>query len=125
MTIKELLDLYDNWNGITKINDCNSDCIAKDTTWKIAENDELTAKEIVSFGFYDNEFCIRITEEGKDLIECYVENYVAFKEFGKTKITTKANYEAVVCNASKVMPFNGTIHDAVEYIKQYFGGVEQ
>lgn len=56
------------------------------------------------------------------MIECYVGNFVAFKEFGKTKITSKANYEAVVRNASKVMEFNGTIHEAVRYIKQNFGG---
>lgn len=62
MTIKELLDMYDNWNAITKINDCNLNCIAKDATSKIAENDELASKKVVSFGFYDNEFCIRISE---------------------------------------------------------------
>ena len=52
------------------------------------------------------------------MIECYVGNYVAYKEFGKTKITTKENYEAVIRNASKVRTFDGTIHEAVEYIKQ-------
>ena len=56
------------------------------------------------------------------MIECYVGDYVAFKEFGKTKITTKENYEAVIRNASKVMTFDGTIHEAVEYIKQNLGG---
>lgn len=56
------------------------------------------------------------------MIECYVGDYVAFKEFGKTKITTKENYEAVIRNASKVMTFDGTIHEAVDYIKQYMGG---
>lgn len=119
MTIKELLDMYDNWNGVTKINDCNSNCMAKDRTLIIAENDELTAKEVVSFGVYDDEFCIRIAEEGKDLIECYVGNYVAYKEFGKTKITHKANYEAVIRNENVVITFDGTIQEAVEYIKQF------
>ena len=51
----------------------------------------------------------------------YVGNYVAFEEFG-TKITSKDNYDAPIRNASKVMNFNGTIDQAVEYIKQYFGG---
>lgn len=58
------------------------------------------------------------------MIESYVGNYVAFKEFGTTKITSKENYEAVIRNASKVMTFDGTIHEAVEYIKQYFGGAK-
>lgn len=52
----------------------------------------------------------------------YVGNYVAFEEFGKTKITSKDNYEVPIRNAGKVMNFNGTIDEAVEYIKQYFGG---
>ena len=56
------------------------------------------------------------------MIECYMGDYVVYKEFGKTKITTKTNYEAVIRNASMVMNFNGTIHEAVEYIKQYMGG---
>lgn len=118
MTIKELLEMYDNWNGITKLNDCNLNCFAKDKTWKIAENDELTAKEVVSFGFCDNEFCIRVSKEAKDLIECYVGNYVAYKEFDRTKITTKANYEAVIRDVNKVITFDGTIHEAVRHIKQ-------
>ena len=59
------------------------------------------------------------------MIECYVGDFVAFKEFSTTKITTKENYEAVIRNASKVMTFDGTIHEAVEYIKQNFGGQKQ
>jgi hypothetical protein len=51
----------------------------------------------------------------------YVGNFVAFEEFG-TKITDKDNYESHIRNASKVMNFNGTLDEAVEYIKQYFGG---
>lgn len=52
------------------------------------------------------------------MIEYYVGNYVAYKEFGKTKITTKANYEAIIRNANIVVTFDGTIHEAVEYLKQ-------
>ena len=54
--------------------------------------------------------------------EHYVGNYVVFEEFGKTKITGKENYEAVYCNAHGVIVFDGTIHEAVEYIKQNLGG---
>ena len=54
------------------------------------------------------------------MTEYYVGNFVIFEEFGKTKITSKENYEAVIRNASKVLPFNGTIEEAVEYVKKYF-----
>ena len=56
------------------------------------------------------------------MIECYVGDYVAYKEFGKTKITSKTNYEAVIRNECQVVTFDGTIHEAVAYIKQNFGG---
>lgn len=125
MTVKELLDMYDNLNGITKINDCNLNCITKDVALKIAENDDLASKEVVSFGFYDNEFCIRINEGEQNIDECYVGKYVVFKEFGKTKITRKENYEAFIRNENKVIAFNGTTYEAVEYIKKYYGGTEQ
>ena len=54
------------------------------------------------------------------MTECYVGNFVVFEEFGKTKITRKENYEAVIRDASKVLYFNGTIEEAVEYVKKYF-----
>ena len=54
------------------------------------------------------------------MTECYVGNYVVFEEFGKIKITNKENYEAVIRDASKVLYFNGTIEEAVEYVKKYF-----
>ena len=56
------------------------------------------------------------------MIECYIGNYVAYSEFGKTKITNKTNYEAVIRNERQVITFDGTIHEAVEYIKQNLGG---
>lgn len=59
MTVKELLEMYDNWNGITKINNDNLEMIARDRTHIISENEELTAKIVVSFGFIDGELCIR------------------------------------------------------------------
>ena len=55
------------------------------------------------------------------MTESYIGNYVAYSEFGKTKITTKANYEAVIRNANIIVTFDGTIQEAVEYIKQNLG----
>ena len=54
--------------------------------------------------------------------EQYVGNYVVFEEFGKTKITTTANYKAVIRNANIIVTFDGTIDEAVEYIKKNVGG---
>ena len=59
------------------------------------------------------------------MIECYVGDFVAYKEFGKTKITTKENYEAVIRNERQIITCNGTIHEAVEYIKKYIIGGQQ
>lgn len=63
MKLRELLDMYDNWNGITVINNDNLEPIAKGKTFIIAEDERFTNCEVVSFGFYDNEFCVRIYKE--------------------------------------------------------------
>lgn len=117
MTVRELLEMYDNWNGITKINNDQLEMIAKGHTYDIADNIEIKDKEVVSFGFIDGEFCIRIAET-----ECYVGDFVVYTEFGKTKITNKYNYAATIRNERQVITFDGTLDDAVEYIKQNFGG---
>ena len=62
MKLKDFLELYDNWNGIVKINDNNLNCIVKDKGYIIAEsnNEKMMNGEVVSFGYYDGELCIRI-----------------------------------------------------------------
>lgn len=61
MSLNKLLDMYDNWNGITKVNDTNLNTIVKTKTWQLYENyKDLCAKQVVSFGFYDGEFCVRV-----------------------------------------------------------------
>lgn len=66
MTLKNLLELYDNWNGIIKVNEVVND------KWKVHYKGKtsdfvfkkryklLGNREVESFGFYDNEFCVRI-----------------------------------------------------------------
>ena len=66
MKLRELLDMYDNWNGITVINDDNLEPIVKGETSMIAKDEIFMGCEVVAFGFYDNEFCVRIHTE--DLI---------------------------------------------------------
>ena len=53
--------------------------------------------------------------------EQYVGNYAVYSEFGKTKITSKANYEAVIRNANLIVTFDGTVDEAVEFLKQSLG----
>lgn len=66
MRFKDLLDLYDNWNGITVVNDDHLNCIVRTRTMHIGFNDTLVDysklydKEVVSFGFFDNEFGVRL-----------------------------------------------------------------
>ena len=72
MTVRELMYLYDNWNGIVVINDDNLKRIVKGTGDDIMycvaflEPDasvgyaKLLRMEVVAFGFYDGELCIRV-----------------------------------------------------------------
>ena len=66
MKLRELLDMYDNWNGITVVNDNNLEPIVKEETSVIAKDERFIDCEVVAFGCYDNEFCVRIHTE--DLI---------------------------------------------------------
>ena len=73
MKFKQFMDLYDNWNGIIKVNDNNLDTIVEGRTLNIMERmepfrpmtkvenyEKLFEMEVVSFGFYDEELCVRV-----------------------------------------------------------------
>lgn len=70
MTFKQFMGLYDNWNGITKVNNNNLEVIVKDNTLDIMEciptlnrienYHVLFNAKVVAFGFYDSELCVRI-----------------------------------------------------------------
>ena len=67
MKFKELMDLFDNWNGITKVNDNNLNTIIRHKTSTIMEEcTDLFDMEVVSFGHYDGELTIRLNIEGYD-----------------------------------------------------------
>ena len=65
MTLRQLLDLYDNWNGYTQVNDKNCNPHARVKTDRLTNGnyDYILDCEVMSFGFYDDEFCIRIDYE--------------------------------------------------------------
>ena len=61
MKFKKFLELYDNWNGIMVVNDGNLNCIVRDNTLTIFETrKDLYEKEVIAFGFYDNELFVRV-----------------------------------------------------------------
>lgn len=66
MKLKDFLDLYDNWNGTLVINTVKEDGwkrIYKGNVAKLVENFSNTVLMdllVVSFGFYDDELCVRV-----------------------------------------------------------------
>lgn len=62
MTVKELIDLFDNWNIPIVINDNKLNRIVKvqHIFNFIEERTPLLKEKVVSFGFYDKELCVRI-----------------------------------------------------------------
>lgn len=66
MKLKDFLDLYDNWNGTLVINTVKEDGwkrIYKGNISKFVDNFANTVLmdyPVVSFGFYDNELCVRV-----------------------------------------------------------------
>lgn len=63
MKFKEFMDLYDNWNGITVVNDDDLNLIIKSKTSTLMMTcHDLFNMEVVAFGFYDNELCVSVKE---------------------------------------------------------------
>lgn len=61
ITLKSLLELYDNWNGTTRVNDDKLDIIVEDNTLSIYEKEKgLLDARVKAFGFYDDVFTVRI-----------------------------------------------------------------
>lgn len=61
MSLKDFLEMYDNWNGNTQINGDNLETIVEGNTCKIYDNRvDLHEKHVVAFGFYDGVLTVRI-----------------------------------------------------------------
>lgn len=60
MKLREFLDLYDNWNGVICVNDDDLNPIIKGDPYVVLSHGNLLEKEVVAFGFYDNELCVRV-----------------------------------------------------------------
>lgn len=60
MKLRDFVNLYDNWNGILVVNDDNLKPIVKDKHGVEVALSNVYEKEVVAFGFYDNELCVRV-----------------------------------------------------------------
>jgi len=60
MKCREFLNMYDNWNGFVCINDDNLNLIIRDKPSAALSYKNVFEMEVVAFGFYDNELCIRV-----------------------------------------------------------------
>lgn len=63
MIIKELLELFDDWNIPIKVNNKDlSEHISEKNIWLFWDNNkELLGKELIVFGLYDGELAIRMS----------------------------------------------------------------
>lgn len=61
MNFKDFMEMYDNWNGVTRVNDNDLNMIVEDRTNIIMDNrKDLYDKEVVAFGFYDGLMTVRV-----------------------------------------------------------------
>lgn len=60
MKCREFLNMYDNWNKVVCVNDDNLNLIIKDKPSIALSYKNVFEMEVVAFGFYDNELCIRV-----------------------------------------------------------------
>lgn len=61
MNFKDFMEMYDNWNGVTRVNDNDLNMIVEDRTNIIMDNrTDLYDKEVVAFGLYDGLMTVRV-----------------------------------------------------------------
>lgn len=63
MILKDLLEMYDNWNGETRVNDDELNTIVQMRTYRLYDTrKDLLSHEVVAFGFYDDLFTVRVKD---------------------------------------------------------------
>ena len=61
MTLQAFLEMYDNWNGQTKVNNNNLEMITQMCTMDLYDNrKDLLDCMVVAFGFYDEIMTVRL-----------------------------------------------------------------
>ena len=71
LTLRQLLELYDNWNGMIRINDINLDKLDEIKINHMVEDYEYLDANVMAFGFYDDTLCVRLEvgEERDDNVD--------------------------------------------------------
>ena len=69
MTVKELLAVYDDQEGIVSIQNEYDNLIFRDTLGLVVANKEYLQREVVRFDFIDDELCIHIKETVYDAVQ--------------------------------------------------------
>lgn len=61
MNFKKFMDMYDNWNGFTRVNDNKLKVIIEEKTHVIMDTrEDLFNKKVIAFGFYDGVMTVRV-----------------------------------------------------------------
>lgn len=60
MTLREFIEIYDNWNGYTCINDNNLYARVKTVQIDNGNYERALNAKVIAFGFYDDELCVRV-----------------------------------------------------------------
>ena len=60
MKLREFLNMYDNWNVMVCVNNDNLDLIVHGKPEVVLSYKDTFEKEVVTFGFYDDELCVRV-----------------------------------------------------------------
>ena len=61
MSFKNFMDMYDNWNGVARVNDNKLNMIIEERTNILMDTrKDLYDKEVVAFGFYDGLMTVRV-----------------------------------------------------------------
>lgn len=98
MRFKQFMDMYDNWNGTTRVTDDSFELVVKGNTVDIMESlvqfgnrtkvegyNELFDMEVIAFGFYDNELRVRVKHSLQQVFKKFCKNVSENSEKGIDK----------------------------------------
>lgn len=61
MNFKMFMDMYDNWNGVARVNDNKLKTIIEEKTHVIMDTrKDLFDKKVIAFGFYNGVMTVRV-----------------------------------------------------------------
>lgn len=85
-TLYDLIELYDNWNGTLVVNDKNLKCVLRTDFNRLEKSYEIKRQalyfaEVMAFGFYDGELCVRVNYTTEDEKKTWVRVQAWDREF--------------------------------------------